>query len=263
MGQKYKVTEDPLVEKILELLPGGNCGGCGMAGCRSFAETIVKTKSMESINCPPGGNNILSLIASILGVEAVERAPEIAVVRCNGTYENAKVKFEYDGPSRCVYVNNLFCGRNRCPDSCLGLGDCVVSCSFDAIYIDKQTGLSVVSEEKCVGCGACVKVCPRNVIEMRPKGKKNRRIYVCCVNREKGAVSRKNCIVSCIGCGRCVKVCTFEAIKMENNLAYIDPVVCTLCRKCVSECPTNSIIELNFPPRKEPAVSQTNKNTEV
>ena len=63
-------------------------------------------------------------------------------------------------------------------------------------------------------------------------------------------MARKACTVSCIGCGKCVKTCPFEAITLENNLAYIDPNKCKSCRKCVEVCPQNSIIELNFPPRK-------------
>lgn len=256
VGQKFKVIEDPLIDEVSEMLPGANCGGCGLAGCRAFAEALVKAKSFDGLSCPVGGNALVADIAPLLGVEAVEKDPEIAVVRCNGTFENAKAKIRYDGPATCTFAHNLFSGESGCPHSCLGLGDCVISCTFDAIFIDQKTGLPVVSEEKCVACGACVKACPRSIIELRLKGKKSKRIYVQCVNREKGAVSRKNCSVACIGCGKCVKICPHDAITMENNLAYIDAVKCKLCRKCVPECPTNAIIELNFPPRKEAPVSE-------
>jgi len=250
IAQKFKVIEDPRIDAVAEVLPGANCGGCGFAGCRNFAENIVKNESLENMFCPVGGNDVSKLIAPIIGQVAEEKEPMIAVIRCNGSFANAPAKTQYDGVKSCFFIHNLYPGDNSCPYSCLGAGDCVVSCKFDAIYIDEKTGLPVVDEEKCVACGACVKACPRKVIELRKKGKKSRRIFVSCVNKEKGAVSRKNCNVSCIGCGKCVKECKFEAITIENNLAYIDFEKCTLCRKLVAVCPQASILELNFPERK-------------
>ena len=141
------------------------------------------------------------------------------------------------------------------------------ACAFDAIHINPATGIAEVDEEKCTSCGACVKACPKAIIEIRPQGKKSRRVYISCVNKDKGAVARKACTVSCIGCGKCVKTCAnacigcgkcakecpFEAITVTNNVAYIDYTKCRLCRKCVAVCPTGAIHELNFPPRKEAA----------
>jgi len=261
VAQKFKVQEDPRIDEITEKLPGANCGGCGFAGCRNFAEAIVNAGNMDELNCPVGGNALIKEIAPILGVSTVEKEPMIAVVRCNGSKRNAQQKVIYDSASTCGFAHSLFSGESGCPNGCLGLGDCVLSCKFDAIYIDEITGLPIVSNEKCVACGACVKVCPRNIIELRNKGKKERRIYVSCINTEKGAIAKKNCEVACIGCGKCEKTCPYEAITLKNNLAYIDFAKCKLCRKCVEVCPTSAIVELNFPPRKEKSESKLEENT--
>jgi Na+-translocating ferredoxin:NAD+ oxidoreductase RNF subunit RnfB len=258
VAQKFKVIEDPKIDLVEDVLPAANCGGCGYAGCRNFAEALVAQaaaeNSIEGLNCPVGGSEVMQDVAGILGLEVADVEPMIAVVRCNGSFANAPLKVQYDGPATCGFAHNLYAGTNGCQFGCLGLGDCVESCTFDAIHMDPETGLPVVNE-KCVACGACVKACPRGIIELRNKGKKDRRIYVCCINEEKGGPARKNCSVACIGCGKCVEVCPFEAITLENNLAYIDYEKCRLCRKCTPVCPTNAIHELNFPPRKEPKES--------
>lgn len=264
IAQKFKVIEDPRIDLVADLLPGANCGGCGFAGCRNLAEFIVKNETLDNVNCPVGGNSVLKQIGPIIGQVAEEKAPMIAVLRCNGSLKNAPVKAKYDGASSCFFVNNLFSGENGCPNGCIGLGDCVTSCLFDAMYIDSETGLPVIDNEKCVACGACVKSCPRAIIELRLKGKKDKRIFVSCVNKEKGAVAKKNCEVACIGCGKCVKECKFEAITLSNNVAYINFEKCTLCRKCVESCPTKAIHEVNFPARKNKEASElTEKETIV
>ena len=116
--------------------------------------------------------------------------------------------------------------------------------------MDKATGLPVIISDKCTSCGACVEACPRDIIEMRPKHKRDLKIFVGCLNEDKAGIAKKACDVACIGCSKCQDICPKDAVTMVNNLAYIDPSVCTLCRKCVDVCPTNSIIETNFPPKK-------------
>ena len=254
VAQKFKVEEDPRIDTVESILPGANCGGCGKPGCRGFAEATVKATSLDGLFCPVGGAETMTKVAAALGMEVTVQTPQIAVVRCNGTCDHRQRTSQYDGYKSCAIEHSLYRGETDCTFGCLGCGDCVTACPFDAIHMD-ENGLPVVSEEKCVACGACVKACPRNIIELRNKGVKGRRVFVCCVNKDKGNIARKACTAACIGCGKCVKECPFEAITLENNLAYIDFRKCRLCRKCVSVCPTHAIHEVNFPPRKitEPA----------
>lgn len=256
VSQKFKVEEDPRIEQVQEALPGANCGGCGFPGCAAFAAATVKADTLDNLFCPVGGQETMGRVASILGKEATQAAKKIAVVRCNGTCENRPRVNQYDGASSCAIASALYGGDTGCSFGCLGMGDCVDACTFDAIHINPQTMLPEVDEDKCTACGACVKACPKNLIELRKQGPKSRRIFVSCMNKEKGGVAKKSCEVACIGCGKCEKTCPFEAITVENNLAYINDDKCRLCRKCVEVCPTNAIWELNFPPRKEPKVEK-------
>ena len=159
----------------------------------------------------------------------------------------------YDGVKTCRIAHNTAGGETGCFFGCLGCGDCVAACAFGALHMNAETGLPEVDESKCTACGKCTKACPRGIIELRPMGKKGRRMVVQCVNKDKGPVAGKACAVSCIGCGKCQKVCEFEAITVESNLAYIDPAKCRLCRKCEDACPKGTIVAMNFPPRKPKA----------
>lgn len=249
-SQKFKVHEDPRIDQVEDALPSANCGGCGFAGCRAFAEACVNENSLSDLFCPVGGNECMTDVANILGLEAINKAPRVAVVRCNGTYENRNKTSKFDGAGTCSIVSALYAGETDCGYGCHGFGDCAISCDFDALFMDEKTGLPVVVDENCVACGACVEACPKDLIELRKKMPKFRKVYVSCQNCDKGAPAKKSCSVACIGCGKCVKVCPFDAITLDNNLAFIDSDKCKLCRKCAPVCPTNAIIEENFPPKK-------------
>ncbi len=250
VAQKFKVYEDPRIDEVETALPGANCGGCGFAGCRAFAEACVSKNDLSDLFCPVGGNDCMAGVAGILGLEASAQAPRVAVVRCNGTCEFRPKTNQFDGAVSCAVAASLYSGDTGCQYGCLGMGDCVAACDFDAIHMNPVTGLPEVDDDKCTACGACVRACPKTLIELRKKAPKDRKIYVSCRNMDKGGVARKSCAVACIGCGKCEKECAYDAITIANNLAFIDSDKCKLCRKCVSVCPTNAIIEVNFPPRK-------------
>lgn len=250
VARKFKVYEDPRIEEVMSVLPAANCGGCGLPGCKSFAETCVKAPSLDGLFCPVGGASVMEKVSVILGKEMPTTEVRIAVVRCNGTCGNRPQTNVYDGATSCAVSSLLYGGETLCSFGCLGIGDCVSVCEFDAIHLNEKTGFPEVDEEKCTACGACVSVCPKAIIELRKRGPKSRRVYVNCVNKEKGALARKACQVACIGCGKCAKECPFNAIAIENNLAYIDDNKCRLCRKCVDVCPTGAILALNFPIKK-------------
>lgn len=256
-SKKFTVKEDPRKGEVAALLPQANCGGCGFAGCSGLADALVKgadVGSIEGLFCPVGGAAVMGKVADLLGLAVANAEPMVAVVRCNGSCANRPRMSEYSGLRTCRAMHACGAGETACGFGCLGCGDCVGACQFGAISIDPETLLPEVDQEACTACGACVKACPRHLIELRKKGPKGRRVYVSCMNHDKGPVAMKACKAACIGCGKCAKECPFGAITVENNLSYIDFSICRLCRKCVGVCPTHAIVAVNFPAPKPKAV---------
>jgi len=250
IASKFKVYEDPKIDDVEDALPSTNCGGCGHPGCRAFAEACVKADDLSDLHCPVGGNETMQSVADILGMEVEERDPYLAVVRCSGSFEYREKINVYDGTPNCTVTHSLYAGDTGCQYGCLGFGECVDACDFEAMYMDEKTGLPVVIQDKCTACNACVTACPRDILELRPKGRKDRRIYVSCINEDKGGAAKKACQVACTGCSKCESECKYDAITIENYLAYIDSEKCKNCRKCAPVCKSNSILEVNFPPKK-------------
>lgn len=232
-SKKFFVQENPLIEQVAALLPQANCGACGFPGCAGFARVLVETQDPKMI-CPVAPNDKLKEIGRVAGIEINTMEPMVAVLHCNGSKDHAKVVSEYIGVRSCVAAHSLYSGDKLCMFSCIGYGDCMKACMFDAIRI--ENGIALFDSVKCTGCGICVKTCPRKVVSLIRK--RFSRVHVACSSRERGALVRKQCKTGCIACGRCARVCPKEAITLEpgSHLARIDDAKCVLCGKCVAEC---------------------------
>lgn len=241
----FAVKVDPKITQVLDALPGANCGACGFPGCEGLATAIAKGEAAVN-SCPIGGQPTADVIASIMGADAGEMVKEVAVVKCKGTSENAKDKYEYDGIEDCRIQTFLADGCKACSYGCVGCGTCVNVCMFDAIHI--VDGVAVVDREKCTACNKCVEICPKHLIELVPYSNK---FIVTCNSNDKGKDVRANCSVGCIGCQICVKNCPREAIDFDNFLAKIDPDKCINCSICAQKCPTGAIINLRDELKKD------------
>ena len=151
VAKKFKVEEDPRIDEVEAVMPGANCGGCGFAGCRAFASSCVGAENLDNNYCPVGGNETMKKVAAILGMTVAEKAPMVAVVRCNGSCENRPKTSTYDGVQSCRVKASLYSGDTGCSYGCLGCGDCVAACQFDAIHMNPETGLPEVDQ----GQGRC------------------------------------------------------------------------------------------------------------
>lgn len=263
-SKKFAVKTDPRIAQVFDLLPKANCGGCGLAGCQAMAEALVADADKggnAGLTCPVGGSDAMGKIAALLGTSGSVGEERVAVVRCSACFVAHNV--EYDGLRTCSAMHASGSGEGGCANSCLGCGDCQRACSFGAISIDEEKQIARIDEDKCAACGACAKACPRGVIELRPKGKKGRRVYVACRNQERGPVAKAACTNACIGCKKCEKECPFGAITVENNLAYIDYTLCRSCRKCVAVCPQHAIHAVGFPAPRITAPQVTGKADEA
>lgn len=234
---KFKVEVDEREELVLEALPGNNCGGCGYPGCSGLAAAIVKGEAPVN-QCPVGGETVASKVAGIMGVEAGNTVKKVAFVACQGTCERVTVDYEYVGAEDCAmlsFVPNG--GAKSCNFGCLGFGNCVKACPFDAIHV--VNGVAVVDKEKCKACGKCIEACPKNLISLIPYDSE---YVVACSSLDKGPVAMKKCQTACIGCSLCAKNCPSDAITVENFKATIDQEKCTQCGTCIEKCPKKAIV---------------------
>lgn len=235
-NKKFYVPVDPNVPLVRDALPGANCGACGFAGCDAYANAVVSEGAALNL-CTVGGSSTAEQIGEVLGVTVEMANPKVAFVKCKGTCSVAKEKYEYDGIMDCRQaVIAPGGGPKACVDGCLGFSSCVRACEFNALHI--IDGVAVVYKDNCVACEACVKVCPKDLIEMVPASQE---VFIECNSKSKGKSVKDDCSVGCIACTMCVKVCPTQAITMINNLATIDFEKCTNCGACSAKCPTKAI----------------------
>ncbi|MBN2120869.1 MAG: RnfABCDGE type electron transport complex subunit B [Candidatus Omnitrophica bacterium] len=218
LDKKLKVEQDPLIEEVLNLLPGINCGACGFAGCKAYAGAAVENKDLYG-GCLPGGKDINEKIAAALGLKSDFKSTALkVVVLCGAKSDEKKSSFDYIGPRTCSFAN-ISLANIDCRFGCLGLGDCLEVCPTKALSI--EAGLVKVDYSKCIGCGKCVEACPRNILKVVEAVNKD--LYVVsCSNTDRGPFTKKVCSKGCIGCGICVKVIKDSCFYLEQGLSKID-----------------------------------------
>ena len=232
----FHVEVDPKEAAVRECLAGANCGGCGFPGCDGYAAAVAAGKAPVN-KCVAGGAASAEAIARIMGVTAEAEEKKVAFVPCSGTEGHAELRFNYSGPVDCRAAM-LFGGKSNktCTFACIGMGNCVKACQFDAMHI--VDGVAKADRSKCVGCGACVDACPKSIIKLIPE---SQRVMPVCGNKDKGAKVMKMCDFGCIGCMKCQRECPAEAIKVVDNLAVIDVDKCSQCGHCAEICPRHII----------------------
>jgi len=236
--KKFYVFEDPRIDQVEELLPKANCGACGCAGCRAFAEKTVGGEIAPG-KCTVNSAEGIIAIASLLGVGAGTEEKRVARLACAGGAHVAKNRARYEGLDTCRAAALISGGGKSCTWGCLGLADCERVCDFDAIQIDRH-GLPVVSEDKCTACGDCVEVCPKSLFSLHAI---SHRLWVACKNQLNGDDAEFACEVACTACGRCAADAPAGLIQIVNNLAVVDYSKNQLATtKPIQRCPTGAIV---------------------
>ncbi len=230
------VKVDERAQKARACLPGANCGACGYTGCDGYAKALADGETDKTNLCVPGGDVTAKQLSETLGLAFADVEEKVAIVHCNKKCEENKQAAIYDGIGNCRSASLIYGGPEGCLFGCLGFGDCMNACKEGAISID--SGIATIDINKCMGCGVCVKTCPKHIISLVHVPTKT---VVKCSNTEKGAKTRAVCSVGCIGCKKCEMNCEAKAITVVDNLARIDYSLCTSCKKCIDLCPVHAL----------------------
>jgi len=235
---RFRVWEDPRVDGVRDLLPGADCGACGEAGCRAFAEAVVNGRVTPAV-CTVMGPEDRDDVAAYLGVAAGSADKRVARLLCAGGRDVAPYKATYHGIESCAAAAAVTGGGKGCPWGCLGYADCAVSCDFDAITMSAM-GLPVVDPDKCTACNDCVEACPLDLFVLMPQ---DNHLVVQCKNLLSGDAAEAVCSVACNACGRCAMDAEAGLIAMVSGLAVIDYQKIELENpKAVERCPTGAIV---------------------
>jgi H+/Na+-translocating ferredoxin:NAD+ oxidoreductase subunit B len=234
----FAVEVDPRQEAVADNLPGANCGGCGYAGCNDFAAAVVRG-DVAPDGCPVADADTAQLIAGIMGLTVEAKAPQVAIVLCQGSDDLAPKKYRYNGLASCKSAALLGGGDKTCTYGCLGLGDCQRACAFGAVEMT-ASGVAKIIPARCTGCGQCLSACPKDIIDLVPASAE---IHVLCSSHAKGAAAKQSCKAVCLGCKKCEKA--FEddpRIKVADFLAQVDYSNPPVDPALVETCPTGAIV---------------------
>lgn len=227
-------------EAIRSMLPGANCGACGYTGCDGYAEALALQKEKNIALCKPGGQATVDQLSRYLNLETMQAEKTTAMVLCRGNCQQTAKKADYQGVKSCHMAKQVANGDGQCGYGCLGYGDCVSACNYEALHL--IDGIAFVDANKCTSCMQCIQNCPQHIIQLIPYEKAVSVVF--CSNEDRAPVANKVCQSSCIACGLCVKNCPEHCITIENNHAKIDYQKCTNCTACQKVCPHHCILSL-------------------
>jgi electron transport complex protein RnfB len=235
---RLRVEEDPRLDALTDLLPGANCGACGFAGCRAFAEAVIQGRTPPA-TCTVMGEDEVEEVAEYLGVDVGSAQRKVARLLCAGGSDVAPRKAAYVGIESCAAAVAVSGGGKGCAWGCVGFADCAVACDFDAIVMS-ATGLPVVLPEACTACSDCVEACPLDLFALFPE---DDHLFVQCRNLLDGDAAEAVCSVACTGCKRCVQDAAPGLIEIRQGLAVIDYDLIELENpKAIERCPTGAIV---------------------